>query len=53
MPKKGPKETKAASTYKVGRDARTGRFIAVKKARKRKATAIVETMKKPTGKKKK
>jgi len=31
---------------KRGRDARTGRFIAVKEAQRRKATAIVETVKK-------
>jgi hypothetical protein len=36
---------KKAKTYKVGRDARTGRFIPVKTAQKRKATAVVETMK--------
>jgi len=39
MPKKKPK------TYQVGRDARTGRFIPVKTAQKRKATAVVVTMK--------
>ncbi|WP_267894372.1 hypothetical protein [Pseudoalteromonas sp. T1lg22] len=31
--------------FKVGRDAKTGQFIPVEKARKRKATAIVETIK--------
>ncbi|WP_267894347.1 hypothetical protein [Pseudoalteromonas sp. T1lg88] len=31
--------------FKVGRDAKTGQFITVKKARKRKSTAIVETIK--------
>lgn len=29
----------------IGRDAKTGRFIAVKKARRRKATAVVEEIK--------
>lgn len=28
----------------VGRDARTGRFISVAEARRRKATAVVETV---------
>jgi hypothetical protein len=32
-------------SFKVGRDAKTGRFISVKKARRRKAAAIVETIK--------
>ena len=36
----------ASRTYKVGRDARNGQFITVKEARRRKATAVVETMKK-------
>jgi hypothetical protein len=31
----------------VGRDAKTGKFIPVKVARRRKATAVVETIKKP------
>jgi len=31
---------------KIGRDARTGRFISVKEAQKRKSTAVVETIKK-------
>lgn len=35
-----------SKTYKVGRDARTGQFIPVKTARRRKSTAVVETMKK-------
>ena len=34
------------STFKVGRDAKTGEFIPVKVAERRKATAIVETIKK-------
>jgi len=33
-------------TFKVGRDAKTGQFITVKEAQKRKRTAIVETVKK-------
>ena len=43
--------TKSEDTYKVGRDAKTGRFITVKEAERRKATAIVETMKKVKKKK--
>lgn len=35
-----------SATFKVGRDARTGRFITVKKARRNKNTAIVETVRK-------
>lgn len=30
---------------KIGRDARNGRFITVKRAQQRKATAVVETIK--------
>jgi hypothetical protein len=53
MPKKGKQETKStSSTFKVGRDAITGRFIPVKVAQRRKATAVVETIKKSTGRKK-
>lgn len=37
---------------KRGRDAGTGRFIPVKEAERRKKTAIVETVKKPTKPKK-
>jgi hypothetical protein len=44
MPKKG-------SGGKRGRDARTGRFIPVKEAERRRSTAIVERIK--PGKKKK
>ena len=36
------------STFKVGRDARTGEFIPVREAQRRKATAVVETIKKST-----
>jgi len=32
-------------SYKVGRDAGTGRFIPVKEAERRKKTAVVETIK--------
>jgi hypothetical protein len=32
-------------TFKVGRDAKTGQFIPVKEAQRRKNTAIVETIK--------
>ncbi len=37
--------TKRAKSYKVGRDAGTGRFITVKQAERRKKTAVVETIK--------
>ena len=36
---------------KVGRDVRTGRFISCKEAERRKATAVVETIKRPEKKK--
>ena len=48
------KETKMGKKFKtkqVGRDAITGKFIPVKKAKKRRATAVVETMKIKTKKK--
>jgi hypothetical protein len=32
-----------AKTFQVGRDAKTGRFIPVKDAQRRKKTAVVET----------
>lgn len=35
------------TTFKVGRDARTGRFITRKEAERRKSTAIVETIRVP------
>lgn len=44
MPKK--------NTHKIGRDARTGEFIPVKKARKRPKTTVVETIKNPPKKRK-
>ena len=37
---------KKSSTFKVGRDAGTGKFIPVKQAERRKKTAVVETIKK-------
>lgn len=36
-----------AQLRKVGRSAETGRFVSVKKAKQKKSTAIVETVKKP------
>lgn len=36
---------KKSKTFKVGRDAKTGKFIPVKEAERRKSTAVVETMK--------
>ena len=42
--KKAPETAKSESkTYQVGRDAKTGRFIPVKEAQRRKKTAVVET----------
>ena len=41
-----------AKTRKIGRDAETGEFIPVKEARRRKKTAIVETIKIPKKRKK-
>jgi len=38
--------TKSVKSVKIGRDAKTGRFIPVKTAQQRKATAIVTTIKK-------
>jgi hypothetical protein len=35
------------TTVKIGRDAKNGQFIPVKVAEHRKATAIVQTIKKP------
>ena len=41
---KAPETAKHASeTFQVGRDAKTGRFIPVKEAQRRKRTAVVET----------
>jgi len=36
----------SSKTRKIGRDARTGKFIPVKEAERRKSTAVVETIKK-------
>ena len=44
-------QTRHVTTFKVGRDARTGRFISCKEAQRRKATATVETIKRPKKKK--
>ena len=41
------RQTHHVTTIKVGRDARTGRFITCKEAERRKATAVVETIKIP------
>ena len=35
------------TTIKIGRDAKTGRFISCEEAQRRKATAVVETIKRP------
>lgn len=35
---------KKSTTIKVGRDAKTGRFVPVKEAKRRKSTAIVQTI---------
>jgi hypothetical protein len=39
------------ATRKIGRDAKTGKFIPVKVAERRKANAVVETIKGPPKKK--
>jgi hypothetical protein len=36
----------AKKTFKIGRDAKNGQFITVKKAQQRKNTSVVETIKK-------
>ena len=41
------KRKQQGTTFKVGHDARTGRFISREEAERRKATAIVETIKVP------
>jgi hypothetical protein len=44
---KAPETVRQESeTFQVGRDAKTGRFIPVKEAQRRKKTAVVETFKK-------
>ena len=40
VPEASKRETE---TFQVGRDAKTGRFIPVKEAQRRKKTAVVET----------
>ena len=37
-------DRKNAATFQVGRDAKTGRFITVKEAKRRTKTAVVETI---------
>jgi hypothetical protein len=39
-------------TVKIGRDAKTGEFIPVRRARSHPDTAVVETIKKPTTRRK-
>ena len=41
------RQTRHATTVKVGRDAKTGRFISCEEAERRKETAVVETIKIP------
>ena len=42
--RKAPEASKhETETFQVGRDAKTGRFIPVKEAQRRKKTAVVET----------
>ena len=41
------RQTHHAMTVKVGRDAKTGRFISCEEAERRKETAVVETIKIP------
>lgn len=48
MPKTKKQNTEV---IKIGRDAKTGRFIPVDVAKRRRATAIVETIKRPKKKK--
>ena len=38
------KQKQQETTFKVGRDARTGRFISREEAERRKETAVVETI---------
>ena len=47
--RKTPKTARHESkTFQVGRDIKTGRFIPVKEAQRRKKTAVVETFTKPS-----
>ena len=48
---KQERHSKQGRYHTVVRDAKTGRFITVKEAERRKATAIVETIKRPKKKK--
>jgi hypothetical protein len=41
---------KMAKDQKIGRDAKTGKFIPVKEAKRRPNTTVVETIKKKKGK---
>lgn len=41
------KKKRRTVNIKVGRDARTGRFIPVRDAKRRKNTAVVETINRP------
>lgn len=43
---KEPKDKSGKETQKIGRDAKTGKFIPVKEAEKRPKTTVVETIKK-------
>jgi len=42
--------TKKYGEYQIGRDAKTGQFIPIKEAQRRKSTAVVETIKHKKGK---
>ncbi len=44
---KKPESQGSEGNFKIGRDAKTGRFIPVKEANKRPSTTVVETIKKP------
>ena len=44
-------QTRHVTTFKVGRDAKTGKFISCKEAERRKATAVIETIKRSKKKK--
>ena len=37
--------TKKSGVYKIGRDAKTGKFIPIKEAKNRPKTTVVETIK--------
>ena len=42
--------TKKSGEHKIGRDAKTGKFIPVKEAKRRPSTTVVETIKQKKGK---